>query len=132
MFLEVNRIKRISSPRHLYYCTRSTKYCQAKRLCQTKHIILLHFLANKPRHKLSGVTKKIKTFCTQGTIHENAELRPARQSIAGNHHIHSKYFFLVGKIQTKLLPRAMLIQLSNVRLYYFKVYPEIALPHFQK
>ena len=44
---------------------RQTKYCQAKRLCQTKHIILLHFLANKPRRELSGSTKKRKTFCTQ-------------------------------------------------------------------
>ena len=35
---------------------------------------------------------------------------------------------LVGKIQTKLLPRATLIQLSNVRLYvnYLEVYTEIA------
>ena len=35
---------------------------------------------------------------------------------------------LVGKIQTKLLPRATLIQLSNVRLHvnYFEVYTEIA------
>ena len=56
-----------------------------------QNIILLHFLANKPRHELSGIRKKRKTFCTQGTIRENAELTPARQSIAGNHHIHSKY-----------------------------------------
>ena len=35
MFLEVNRIK--GGPRHLYYFTRSTKYCQTKRLYQIKH-----------------------------------------------------------------------------------------------
>ena len=62
------------------------------------------FLANKPRHKLSGIRRKEKkNVCTQGNIRENstsrtsckqrntAELSPARQSIAGNHHIHSKY-----------------------------------------
>ena len=41
--------------------------------------------------KESAIRKKVKTFCTKGTIRENAELSPARQSIAGNHHIHSKY-----------------------------------------
>ena len=79
------------------------------------------YLENKPRHKLSGIRKKEKTFCTQGTICENAELSPARQSKAGNHHIHSKCVFLVFKIQTKLLPRATLIQLSDVGLNYFEV-----------
>ena len=39
-----------------------------------QNIILLHFLANKPRRELSGIRKKRKTFCTQGAIHENAEL----------------------------------------------------------
>ena len=43
-----------------------------------------------------------------------------------------KVHSLVGKIQTKLLPRATLIQLLNVRLNYFEVYREITLPHFQK
>ena len=59
-----------------------------------------------------------------------AELSPARQSIAGNHHIHLKVRPLVGKIQAKLLPRATLIQLSDVRLNYFEVLP-VAKPHFQ-
>ena len=79
------------------------------------------YLENKPCHDLSGTRKKGKTFCTQGTICENAELSPARQSKAGNHHIHSKYVLLVGKIQTKLLPRATLIQLLDVGLNYFEV-----------
>ena len=30
-----------------------------------QNIILLHFLANKPRRELSGSTKQRKTFCTQ-------------------------------------------------------------------
>ena len=85
MFLEVNRIKKNfrSVPGH-------TNYYQAKRLCQTKHHSAA-FLANKPRHELLGIWKKRKTFCTRGTIRENEELSPARQSIAGKHHIHSKY-----------------------------------------
>ena len=95
-----------------------------------KHV--LYFLANKPRRKLSGITKKRKTFCIQGTIRENAEPETSKT----NHSRKSSHSFkvrsLVGKIQTKLLPRATLIQLSNVRLNYFEVYPEIALPHFQK
>ena len=53
-----------------------------------QNIILPHFLANKPRRELSGVRKKRKTFCTLGTIRENAELSPARQNIAANHYIH--------------------------------------------
>ena len=52
---------------------------------------LLHFLTNKPRPQLSGSRKKRKTFCTQGTINDNAELSPTRQSKAGSHHIHSNY-----------------------------------------
>ena len=56
-----------------------------------QNIILLHFLANEPRREPSGIRKKRKTVYTQGTIRENAELSPARQSITGNHHIHSKY-----------------------------------------
>ena len=91
MFLEVNRIK--GGPRHLYYFTRSTKYCQTKRLYQI-NIILLHFLANRPRRELSGIREKRKNLFTQGTIRENstswtsganntAELSP-RQTIAGN------------------------------------------------
>ena len=56
-----------------------------------QNIILQHFLANKPRHELLGIWKKRKTFCTRGTIRENEELSPARQSIAGKHHIHLKY-----------------------------------------
>ena len=95
-----------------------------------KHV--LYFLANKPRRKLSGITKKRKTFCIQGTIRENAEPETSKT----NHSRKSSHSFkvrsLVGKIHTKLLPRATLIQLSNVRLNYFEVYPEIALPHFQK
>ena len=37
---------------------------------------------------------------------------------------------LVGKIQSKLLPRATLIQLLGVCVNYFKVQPEIAQPQF--
>ena len=67
-----------------------TKYCRAKRLCLTKHHYAAFFLANKPLREL-GIRKKRKIFCTQGTIRENAELSPARQSTAGNHRVHSKY-----------------------------------------
>ena len=56
-----------------------------------ENILLPHFLANKPRRELPGIRKERKTFCTQSSIRENAELSPARQSIARNHHIHSKY-----------------------------------------
>ena len=95
-----------------------------------KHV--LYFLANKPRRKLSGITKKRKTFCIPGTIRENAEPETSKT----NHSRKSSHSFkvrsLVGKIQRKLLPRATLIQLSNVRLNYFEVYPEIALPHFKR
>ena len=40
-----------------------------------QNIFLLHFLTNKLRPELSGSRKKRKTFCTQGTINDNAELR---------------------------------------------------------
>ena len=69
-----------------------------------QNIILQNFLANQPRRELSGIRKKEKKpVCTQGTIREistswtsckqrnTTELSSARQSIAGNHHIHSKY-----------------------------------------
>ena len=69
-----------------------------------QNIILQNFLANQPRRELSGIGKKEKKpVCTQGTIREistswtsckqrnTTELSSARQSIAGNHHIHSKY-----------------------------------------
>ena len=85
-----------------------------------QNIILLHFLANKPRHELSGIRKKRKTFCTQGTVRENAELNPARQHSRKSSHSF-KVRPLVGKIQTKLLPRATLIQLSDVRSTYYEV-----------
>ena len=93
---------------------------------------MLYFLANKPRRKLSGITKKRKTFCIQGTIRENAEPETSKTKHSRKSSHSFKVRSLVGKIQTKLLPRATLIQLSNVRLNYFEVYPEIALQHFQK
>ena len=61
----------------------------------------------------------------QHHANDTAELSPARQSIAGNHHIHLKIRPLVGKIQAKRLPRATLIQLSDVRLNYFPVQPRM-------
>ena len=42
-----------------------------------QNVILLHFLANEPLRELSKIRKKRKTFYTQGTIRENAELSPA-------------------------------------------------------
>ena len=68
----------------------------------------------------------------QGTIRENAEPETSKTKHSRKSSHSFKVRSLVGKIQTKLLPRATLIQLSNVRLNYFEVYPEIALPHFQK
>ena len=102
----------------------------ARQNCYAKHV--LYFSANKPRRKLSGITKKRKTFCIQGTIRENAEPETSKTKHTRKSSHSFKVRSLVGKIQTKLLPRATLIQLSNVRLNYFEVYPEIALPHFQK
>ena len=42
-----------------------TKYCQTKRLYQI-YIILLHFLANKPRRELSGIREKRKKLLHPG------------------------------------------------------------------
>ena len=104
---------------------------QAKRLCKT-NITLLHFLANKPRRKLSGTRKNRKIF-----LHplyylwefNIMDIMQTRTELSKTKHSRkSSYSFkvrpLVGKIQTKFLPRATLIHFSDVRINYFEVWPE--------
>ena len=82
-----------------------------------QNIILLHFLANKPRRELSGIRKKEKPFTPRVlSVRMQNWVQQLRRNIAGNHHIHSKYV-----IQTKLLPWATLIQLLDVRLNCLEV-----------
>ena len=99
-----------------------------------QNINVLHFLANKPGHELSGIRKKRKkTFCAKGTIHENSRSwtscklkqhcrtkpKMTKHSRKSSHSF--KVCPVVGKIQSKLFPRATLIQLSGVRMNYFEV-----------
>ena len=84
MFLEVNRIKRISRPRHLFYCTRSNFNIARQNGYAKQNIIRLHFQQINRAANYQELGKKRKPFCTQGTIiRENAELSPTRQSKAG-------------------------------------------------
>ena len=66
-------------------------YCQAKRLCQTKHHSAA-FLANKPRCELSGIRKKKETLLHPGYYNPwECRTEPHKTKQSRNHHIHSKY-----------------------------------------
>ena len=97
-----------------------------------QNINVLHFLANKPSHELSGVRKKRKKpfalrvlsvriqhhglSCEQ---HCRTKPKMTKHSRKSSHSF--KVHPLIGKIQSKLFPLATLIQLSGVRMNYFEV-----------
>ena len=86
-----------------------------------QNIILLHFLANKPRHELSGIRKKKKNLLHPGYYPWECKTEPSKTKHSRKSSHSFKVRPLIGKIQTMLLPRATLIQLSDVRSTYYEV-----------
>ena len=67
-----------------------------------QNIILLHFLANKPRRELSGIRKKKKN---PGCYPRECRTEPSKTKHSKKSSHSFKVRPLVGKIQTKLLRR---------------------------
>ena len=81
----------------------------------------------KPFAQRKGISEN-STSWTSCKQHCRTEPSMTKHSRKSSHSF--KVRPLVGKIQSKLLPRATLIQLLGVCVNYFKVQPEIAQPQF--